>query len=485
MSTSKRTIGAGQPVAIFEVGQDAFKIMLACGTRGQVVVDDLRLQKVEGGGAALAEAMAGAVKGMNLSRRHVIGCLPRQVVNIRTLELPSTNPNEIVDMVDFQAAKQTPYSREEILSDYRVIGSWREGYTRVMLVIVQLSALRQYFYLLDKLDVDVDWMAVSSEGILNWFRLAGAVKAADAGAAAILDVDSQCSDFMVVAGGDVVHSRCIRLGASRILASPEAAWNELAQELRLLLETCRTEQPDLNLARLILTGAGARMSGLNDHLQAALNLSVAVQDETSSVRKMPAAVRYGILRGLSLTSLIGLAGAPESLQINLMPNSVKLRRNLVDRVGELAGASMAAMALLAAGSLFVVAEYFFQRQHQADLKAQAERLEPQKRNAERMCAIRNIVREYRNPGSAMANLLAEIHPLIPADLYLETLEIDLGKGRAALSGSGGSMKDARSLMTGLGNSTLFADVKEDGPLRKDARSDRFKFKVGCALEKPK
>ena len=56
---------------------------------------------------------------------------------LRILVTVDARQKEIADMVDLQIGKQTPYSRGEIVSGYRILGSIRDGYTQVMLAIAQ------------------------------------------------------------------------------------------------------------------------------------------------------------------------------------------------------------------------------------------------------------------------------------------------------------------------------------------------------------
>jgi len=332
----------------------------------------------------------------------------------------------------------------------------------------------------------VEWMAVSTEGILNWFRGTEFAKESGKKAIGILDVDTLYSDFMVVTGRNLVFTRCVRIGAGRLAENPQAAWSELAQELRPLLETCRTEHPGLTLERLLLTGAGARIAGLKDHLGPALNFPVATVDELQTVKKLPADLSAGdaIFQSMSVTSLIGMTVAPEGLQVNLMPDSIRLRHDLLAKAGGLGAVGASVMALMISVSLFSVVKFYLGREERGAVRAQVEALEPARKNVEKMSEICTVVRKYRNPRFAMVNVLAALHPLVPADVNLDALEIDEGKGRVTLTGTGGSIKDVRSLINGLENSPLFADAKEDG-VNKEPRTGRFKFKIGCALERPK
>ena len=160
--------GPAKTTVLIEIGSEWLKIIQAEPRRGGVGVSKIHLERVSGSSRAVADQIRAALRKGRFARVPVIGCLPRQMMTVRMLELPSTDHEEIADMVDLQIGKQTPYSRDEIAWDYRAAGSGRDGYTRVMLSIVQRSTIRDRYYILEEAGVDVERMTVSAEGMLNW-----------------------------------------------------------------------------------------------------------------------------------------------------------------------------------------------------------------------------------------------------------------------------------------------------------------------------
>jgi len=59
----------------------------------------------------------------------------REKAMVRYMRLPAQDTSEIEKMVSFEITKQTPYSQDEITSDYEILSSDTEGYSEVMLVI--------------------------------------------------------------------------------------------------------------------------------------------------------------------------------------------------------------------------------------------------------------------------------------------------------------------------------------------------------------
>src|SRR3989338_6411188 len=101
--------GFKKPIVVVEIGNDWLKILEynpsfkgGCVTRASLV----KLVQIK---EPVTEALSKAFKNLKLSRQGVIVCIPRHLVTIRILELPSTDPKEIKNMVSLQVGKQTPY----------------------------------------------------------------------------------------------------------------------------------------------------------------------------------------------------------------------------------------------------------------------------------------------------------------------------------------------------------------------------------------
>jgi len=56
---------------------------------------------------------------------------------VRFLEIPSVDDSEIAKMVEFQTIKEIPYPRQEMIISYRNLGSYKEGFSSIMLVVAR------------------------------------------------------------------------------------------------------------------------------------------------------------------------------------------------------------------------------------------------------------------------------------------------------------------------------------------------------------
>ena len=117
--------------AAVEAGPEFLKLAVLEESRGGRTIT--RLLKRDAAG----ETVGGFLNKEKINYDELIIILPRNQVTIRNLELPSVDQDEIRDIINIQTGKQTPFARDEVIEDYRLVGSSRQRYTKVLLAIVQ------------------------------------------------------------------------------------------------------------------------------------------------------------------------------------------------------------------------------------------------------------------------------------------------------------------------------------------------------------
>ncbi len=225
MNDKARPTQPRKTVVAVEIGQEWLKIVQAerDGARA-VQVSRLCMRPVKEDQPGLHEEIRTVWRDQRLARLPVMVSLPRQLATMRTLKLPSTDASEIADMVDMQVGKLTPYSRDEIVWDYRILGVEREGYTRVLVAIAQRAVVRQRVNAIEEAGLEVDSVTVSSEGLIEWMSAAG-IDPANGRGVMLVDVDSLCTDVVVSVNDKALFARSIRIGA-RHIEEDYARWVE-------------------------------------------------------------------------------------------------------------------------------------------------------------------------------------------------------------------------------------------------------------------
>jgi len=479
---------AGKPrkeVLLVEIGNDWIKLIQAESQRGKVTLSKVHLEPIDAD-INITESIKTALKNGRFSQSSALVCLPRQTVNVRLLELPSTDSTEIADMVDLQIGRQTPYSRDEILADYKEIGYTRQGtYTRIMLAIVQRSIVRERFYEIEGAGVEIERMGISCEGVLNWFlhRTKG-----DTGTKAkiLVDIDSFYTHLLVVHHSKVIFTKSILVGGSQLLESREESTERLAQEVSRAIQSCRAESRDVDFESVTVSGAGVHIDGLPDALGKALSLPCETADCLADVKLGKGAGDLGDSRyaSASLTGLIGVALNPDMMEFDLVPDVVKARKQLMSAALSTNAFAALVMVAMVSASLYAMLSYSFKASRLKELNAVIEETQPEVVKVQRMIEVIREANRRQDSRFSMMNLFPAVHKCVPKDMYFETMDIDTEQRKISFTGTASTFQDIQKLNKMLEDSPLFAGAAEEGSAVQDNKG-RYKFKVVAQFEEEK
>lgn len=463
---------------LLEVSADWIKLIEVTGDRrGRLTLTKIHIEPVDHK-TVIAESLKHALKS-GFNRMPVLASIPRQLVNVRLLELPSTDPVEIADMVELQIGRQTPYSVSEILSGHKILGTIRQAtYTRVMLVIAQRSIVRERFYAMEAADLPVERLTVSSEGVFNWF-LNRTREESPEKVLALFDVDSFFTHMIVVQHRKIVFTKSILWGASQA----EEGFDGFVQQIRESIQACTESLHGETIASITLSGAGPRIDGLGETLAEATGLACTKADCLDDVKLKrgcgtPRDQRYTTA---SLTSLIGMALAPDQLDFDFVPDVVQLRRQLRNRSRMWAAMAATLATTMVCASLYGILSIGYRLHKRDKLMQQANAIKQQAVDVERMLEVIRATRERQNARFLPERLLPSIHRCLPKQVYIEELSIDAGNRQISMSGTAPSRKDIREFIRQLEESVFFVGVEEGGRTAMN-QDERFSFQVTGRFE---
>jgi Tfp pilus assembly PilM family ATPase len=444
---------------LLEVSADWIKLLEVAGDRrGGLTLSRVHLEPVDQE-TVVSDSLAAALK-KGFSRLPVLSCIPQQLVNVRLIELPSIEPAEIADMVELQIGRQTPYSLNEILSGYKMLGAIRQGtYTRVMLVIAQRSIVRERYYAVEGAGLSVERMTVSSEGVLNWF-LHRTRRDAPEKLVALLDVDSFFTHMIVVQHRKVVFTKSILWGAGQAAGGLDP----FVQRVREAVQACGDALRGESIGAVVLSGAGIRIEGLDKAIGEALAVACTRADCLDDVKlgKGCGAPRDKRYATASLTALIGMALAPGWLDFDFVPDVVRLREQLVRRSRTWSAMAALLVSAMICASLYGMLAVGYRLNERDRLKAQADALHGPAVDVERKLEVIRATRERQDTRFLPERLLPVIHGSLPENVYIENLNLDTGRRQFSMSGTAPTRKDIRDLIRLLEESPFFAGVEEGG-----------------------
>ncbi len=478
MASIDKAYTATRQSVVVEIASDWLKIIHVEPSKGGVRISKMHLEHVDDSSHDLPKRISEALKKNKFPSIPVIVCVPRQMVNVKILELPSINPDEIRDMVDLQSAKQTPYSKDEVVSDYRIIGHGRPGYTRIMLVIVQKSILRHRYMLLEDAGVGVEKMSVGSEGMANLLTIHSASLHSAAGATVLLDVDSASTDLIISSRQGMLYTRNIMIGAAGLLSDYDKFRDKFTLEVGRSIEMCQAESPAVKIDKVMLTGAGSNIPGLAEHIGKMLNVSAEAVDATKFASAVPQSpsLKAEPCNMVSITPLTGMAAGHDAIQVSLIPDSVKMRKGLLDKARAMSLLGILTLAVLLSFSMFSIIKISSKKTYLGALEAEIKKTDPVVQSVESMADMIRLVKVRQDSRTSTINIISLLQKHLPEKVYVESVELDLNEMKGSVSGIGNSRADITTYKKSLENTKLFTDVKPEGAI--EANQDKkFTFKL--------
>lgn len=478
MAENAKKKNRSQAPVIVEIGNDWLKIAVFEWRGERLGLAGFHLQKIPGVDSSIARHLKSALEKLKPGRAPVIACLPRQLLNVRMLELPSTSPDEIADMVDLQVAKLTPYSRDEISSDFCITSPSGEGYSKVMVGIAQRATLRERFYIFEDAGVDVDRVSVSTEGLAVWCK-----NFFGESVCAVIDIDSFYSDLVMSDYGQISGTRSILVGANQLYEDMDTWREKLTGEVRRGLEAFVSGGSSEKPGKLVITGAGARISGLREFMEEQIGLTVEVFDPLdqlggASKGHDPLDEKY---RTVSLTAMAGMAMSPDKLRFNLIPDTAVLKKRLVSRAKSLTGLAMGFMLLAISLTAYGSIKIGLKMAELEEIRRKLAQVKPVADEVERKIEMIRVAKERQDPETAFVSFLAAVHEAMPEDIYIEQLSFDRSRSEIMVDGVGARV-DISRFVANLQKKDIFSEVTERNT-RSDSQSGRYRFQIMALMEK--
>jgi Tfp pilus assembly protein PilN len=281
---------------------------------------------------------------------------------------------------------------------------------------------------------------------------------------------------MVLQKGLPLFSRSIPIGARDLEGDPQKQEEKLAQELARALETFRNENTAGDVRQLVLSGAAVRCQGLAERLQTALKMEVTAARDPLKTGDMPDAPH---LHEASMTGLVGAAARPEGLQINLMPESVSLRKALVVKARLMTVTVLLVMAILVLLSLWLVRHIQRREVYLAQLNRMIGDTQQAADEIDSMRSKVGLVAARLRTRMVPANLLVEIPGLAGDRLVFSAIEIN-GTDRMVCRGTADAGVDVGQFVTALEASPRFSNVKTTRTVK---GKEGVEFEITCDVEK--
>jgi Tfp pilus assembly PilM family ATPase/Tfp pilus assembly protein PilN len=395
----------------------------------------------------------------SLGARQVGVLFGRESFSLRTLELPATDVKEITSMLELQLGKLTPYPRAEILFAWTVVGSFREGYTSVLLAIARKALIAGVLQLLKTKGIVPQWVGVSTEGLEAWWRALAPPPqgpGADDRLSALIDVDFASTDCAILSGDKLLFSHSIAIGAEQLGGSEQARlrWlGELVRLPRILLH----EDIKGQIGRGVLTGVTQGLEGLTEQLTAQWGVPVDVREPLGALAPPASVTQAAAAARVSCAALAGLLASGKPPRLDLIPQETRVSQVLQVRSRHLARLAGSLAAILVLAAVLYLERIISLRHYLGELHR---RLAPLEQTAQEIIQRQHAmqrVRGWLDPSRSALEVLRSVSAAVDPGITLTQLTLEEGRP-VTIRGKASTMAGAFEFFGRLKQAGSFATV---------------------------
>jgi Tfp pilus assembly PilM family ATPase len=432
----------------------------------------------------LPKVIHSALNGFNTKASSVYYVIPANITTTKNIEIPSTNPEEIKSIVSLQAGRHTPFSREEIQISYINLGVFKANYTKVLLVIANKGVLKKHLETLEKSGVKVKKILFAPEGISQFYSTVLSV-ADSARVIGIIDVGSHSTDFMFSMNGRTLTSRNISIGKSHLTAEGPAGNARLIDELKKTLDAYQSEDIDQAPASYILTTDDAHTKSLQADTKEKLGWDVRVIPYIDGVKTSPDALKKmsAEYSGSSFLDIISCAVSVNSLQVNLVPEELELRKSIEDQGKEIFKFAILGFICLVLFACTLGIKIYYQNEILDHLRSKYKGSHEQVVDLENRSMNAMVMQNFLSDRMMSLDVINELYRNIPDQIYLTSVVMN-EDGTVLVQG----VSEVPSLIYNLGvtlkESALFKSVDiTSTSSKKDRGKDVSVFDITLKLHK--
>jgi Tfp pilus assembly PilM family ATPase/Tfp pilus assembly protein PilN len=425
----------------------------------------------------ISKTIRDVLSGLNIKNPEIINPTSSQLVITKNIEIPSTDPSEIREIVNLQAARHTPYPLEEIIVDYVDIGIYKKSYTKVLLVIVGRNAIKKEMTILERAGVVPTKFIFAPEGVAVALTKIFRIEHQDA-PWVVVHIDDSFTDFMIILKGKVIFLRPMPIGVQHLTEEGERYQPKFTEEVKGSLEAYQAEGIERTPTTLILTGAVDNLGALGPLLSEALQLPVKTlyyfRDLTLTEEASKAA---SLIKNQSFLSVIAPLLVLGEMKVNLIPEEIRLRRAVEQRGKDLIKTGILVLTIFLLASVIVVTKIYFKIAFLSGLKAKYASLHQEAKQLEndfvRISLVNLSIRGYS------LEVLNELYAVTPTDISYTNILYD-GQGKFSLVGTAQSMSTIFSLVDKMEKSVYFKEVKTKYTTRrKEGKEDFVDFEIAA------
>ena len=422
------------------------------------------------------------VRTKNIQVHDLRVVLPRRLVIVKPLQLPSHNEEEIRKMVKLQLVNQIPYGIDDVIYDVLTLDKDERGYMRVLAVAVHKDVVQQYLNIFKRLDLPVTHLTISSLGVLDWYIFQNhAAKEKHSTPTMVINIDMTHAEICFCHGQKLYFSRSIDLGAKDL---NEEQVFKLVHQIELSMGAYRKQHMGMEIGKIWIVSSVGELEFLREKIEKDLKILTKTFHFSEHVVTKKT-VSFSTLKGqlgLSLTVLFGFLFCKEKRIFNLMPREVHEHKKSESRKRQ--WVSFIILLVLSCGLAFSILgiELYQKENTLAHIEEQADQVNPQIAQAnQQMDVVEQLDQKFKQR-IFVSDIVLELYRIVPKTISFRSLQIN-SQQQLTIQGyaeQGSSVNDFQSSMV---KSKVFHDVNlQFATKRKIFNMEVTDFKIVAQLK---
>lgn len=408
----------------------------------------------------------------------VIVANPSHLTTTRLVSVPSADWAEIREIVELQIEKHTPYAKEEILTDFAILETDSNGYSKVMLVIAHQDVVNRALRIVEAMGWMLERVTFELEGLVRWSHN---VKSTSAGQPFLLaDLDAEVATVAVIQRNELLFHRSLPFGMKQIASEASGVSGRLVGELRRSVEAFEAEGLHTALAGIVVTGQVEQLPELKAQIEQGLELATEVV--SSFERFALSETGTASLQETGSASFAGLLGlAQGQAKIDLTPKPLRLHRTFELRARSLLVVGCQVIGVLALVGAIIIGDVQKQERYYGWLRAEARRTAEAANLLDGSLQQLELVRQWINTRGQYLDIITELNKHSSEAIRWDSADYVQGE-RIVLKGTSREMPRVFDMVAALEKSKLFAKVEAKRVTkRKENEEELTNFELTCEL----
>ncbi len=417
----------------------------------------------------------------NVSSDSLTIVIPRRLVIVKQMKLPSVDKVEIKKMIGLQLVSHIPYPVEEVIYDYTILEKETSGYTRVLISVVHKEITDRYLRIFKRIGISFHRLTISSVGLLGWWDYQQRqAKVASNVSVAVVNIDINHTEVCFLNQKKVLYARSINYG-SRDLS--EENMLALVDQIEMSFSVYQKDTMGPQITKIVILSSMVQANLLRDKCEEQFKCAVLVMSSLDHVmcqKKIDVSSLKNEV-GLSLACGLGLLLSHLPHTLNLTPQEVHATKKSSVRKKKIV--QFVFLFILTIGLLgFVLGRNYFKKVSKlTEITSQVEKIQGKVLRAKQKTEFIDQFQKEFSKRIYVADFIFELNGLTPQDISFRSVHFN-GKGFLTIQGYAENRSSINNFQGKLVKSSMFHDVSlEFATKRKIFNMEVTGFKINCSL----